>query len=193
MNKPLLIFLAVMSASAFGQSKLPPCQGTDETRWHMCAGTSTWARCDKYVGAFKDDKRNGQGTFTFNNGDKYVGEFKEGKLHGIGTEVSPTGVVLRSGRWADGIFSTVVTQPTAATKSDPKTLAERAKQGNAQAQFEYGLTFISETNVEIQPRIALKWFSAAAKQGHGPAERQIASMFDLGVTMSVMESPIRLK
>jgi hypothetical protein len=30
---------------------------------------------DKYVGEYKDDKRNGQGTHTFANGNKYVGEF----------------------------------------------------------------------------------------------------------------------
>jgi hypothetical protein len=156
-------------------------------------GTYTWTNGDKYVGEFKDNKRNGQGTFSFANGDKYVGEYKDNKPHGIGTEVGPTGGVLKSGRWADGIFLAVVTTPVTATTSNQSTLAERAKQGNAQAQFDYGMTFISATNVEVQPRIALKWFSEAAKQGHVPAQKQIDSMFDLGARMLVMESPIKFE
>ena len=32
----------------------------------------------KYVGEFKDGRRNGQGTFTYADGDKRVGEFKDG-------------------------------------------------------------------------------------------------------------------
>jgi hypothetical protein len=156
-------------------------------------GTHTWANGAKYVGEYIDGKRNGQGIYTFSDGSKYVGEYKDGKPNGIGMEFDPKGVVVRSGRWADGIFSMIVIPPTTSSTSDQKTLVERAKQGNAQAQFEYGMTFISETNIEIQPRIALKWFAEAAKQGHGPAQRQIESMFDLGARMSVMESPIQLK
>lgn len=34
----------------------------------------------KYVGEFKDGKKNGQGTATFANGDKYVGEFMNADL-----------------------------------------------------------------------------------------------------------------
>ena len=48
-------------------------------------GTYTYANGNKYVGEFKDDKRNGQGTFTYANGDKYVGEFKDDKRNGQGT------------------------------------------------------------------------------------------------------------
>ncbi len=42
----------------------------------------TFANGDKYVGEYKDDKRNGQGTFKFADGTKYVGEFKDDKLNG---------------------------------------------------------------------------------------------------------------
>ena len=38
----------------------------------------------KYVGEWKDGKRNGQGTFTSYTGSKYVGEWKNGK-HWNGT------------------------------------------------------------------------------------------------------------
>ena len=35
--------------------------------------------CEKYVGEYKDGKRNGQGTMTLSDGTKYVGEYKDGK------------------------------------------------------------------------------------------------------------------
>ena len=38
-----------------------------------------WAHGDKYVGAWKDNKMNGQGTLTWADGDKYVGAWKDGK------------------------------------------------------------------------------------------------------------------
>ena len=45
----------------------------------------------KYVGEFKDGKRNGNGIFNSPDGSKYVGEFQDGKKHGQGiiTEVDP--------------------------------------------------------------------------------------------------------
>jgi hypothetical protein len=51
-----------------------------------CFGTYTFANGDKYVGEFKDDKRNGQGTYTYTNGNKYVGEYRDDKRSGQGTE-----------------------------------------------------------------------------------------------------------
>jgi hypothetical protein len=46
--------------------------------------SSPWAG-DKYVGEYWNDVINGQGTYTFVRGDKYVGGFKDGKPHGQGT------------------------------------------------------------------------------------------------------------
>ena len=54
-------------------------------------GTFTWTDGKKYVGEFKEGKRNGQGTFTWPSGTKYVGEFKDGKMHGKGILTSPDG------------------------------------------------------------------------------------------------------
>ena len=65
-----------------GRSKLPPCSSG---WWDNCQGTATYANGDKYVGEFKDGKRNGQGTYTLASGDKYVGEYKDGKRNGQGT------------------------------------------------------------------------------------------------------------
>ena len=107
--KYFLITIAfVLSVTAFGQSNLPSCQGSDATRWSNCfgswtgsngnkyvgevkdgkangQGTYTWANGDRHVGEWKDDKRNVQGTSTYANGDKYVGEWKDDKKHGQGT------------------------------------------------------------------------------------------------------------
>jgi len=56
---------------------------------------------EKYEGDFKDGYRHGQGTFTWANGDKYVGEFKNGLLNGQGTETTPDGTKY-VGKFKDG-------------------------------------------------------------------------------------------
>ena len=67
-------------------SALPPCPGDyDESTWTNCFGTITWASGSKYVGEFRNGKKNGQGTYTWANGYKYVGEYKNGKRNGQGT------------------------------------------------------------------------------------------------------------
>lgn len=45
----------------------------------------TLSNGNKYVGEFRDDKRNGKGTFTLPNGDKYVSEFRDDEPYGKGT------------------------------------------------------------------------------------------------------------
>ena len=55
----------------------------------------------KYIGEYKDGKRNGQGTETFPNGNKYVGEFKDGKRNGQGTTTLPNGDKFVGG-WKEG-------------------------------------------------------------------------------------------
>jgi hypothetical protein len=66
------------------EAELPPCPSSGYR--HNCFGTFTFADGEKYVGEFKDDKRNGQGTATFASGSGgYVGEWKDGKYNGQGT------------------------------------------------------------------------------------------------------------
>ena len=91
--KNLLRYLAfvLMVGSTYAQSKLPACQGRDVARWSFCFGTATYANGDKYVGEFKDGKRNGQVTYTFANGDKHVGEFRDDKRNGQGTATLANG------------------------------------------------------------------------------------------------------
>jgi len=54
-------------------------------------GTYTMPRGNKYVGEFKDDSFNGQGTYTFTNGSTYVGEFKNDAFNGQGTATYANG------------------------------------------------------------------------------------------------------
>jgi hypothetical protein len=92
MKKHLLFVIGTLLAfSAYGQSDLPPCQGSDSTKWSSCFGTSTNVNGEKYVGEYKDGKKNGQGTYTYANGDKYNGEYKDDKRHGQGTYTYPSG------------------------------------------------------------------------------------------------------
>ena len=79
------VLLCLMAGSAFAQSSLPACQGGNASRWTNCFGTLTFADGEKYVGEYKDGKRNGQGTYTFASGAKYVGEYKDEQPNGQGT------------------------------------------------------------------------------------------------------------
>ena len=85
------LFLVLLAGTTYGQSNLPACQGSDPTRWSNCFGSLTYSNGDKYVGEFKDGKRNGQGTFLFPSGDKYVGEYKDDKRNGQGTYTNANG------------------------------------------------------------------------------------------------------
>ena len=87
------------SASA-AQSQLPPCPAFGLK--HNCFGSSSiFALGDKYVGEWRDDKRNGQGTSTFPDGRRYVGEWRDDKRNGQGTFTDPNGQKY-VGEWRDG-------------------------------------------------------------------------------------------
>ena len=84
------LFFVLLAGTAYGQSNLPACQGSDATRWSNCFGIWTHSDGDKYVGEWKDGKQSGQGIFYFLadnkfKGDFYVGEFKDDKFNGQGT------------------------------------------------------------------------------------------------------------
>jgi hypothetical protein len=85
MKKLLLIFLLAIGSASYGQSKLPPCQGTGSGKWTMCQGTYIYNNGNEYIGEWKDGQRYGQGTITLRSGTKYVGNFQDDKLHGYGT------------------------------------------------------------------------------------------------------------
>ncbi len=49
-------------------------------------GPKTALAGDKYVGAFKNNKQNGQGTYTYADGSIYVGDFMDDVKTGQGTK-----------------------------------------------------------------------------------------------------------
>jgi len=74
-------------------SRLPPCQGTDESRWTNCFGIATYTKDKKYGGEFKDGDES-----------QYVGEWKDGNFNGQGIEYRANGYMGRSGIWSSGKY-----------------------------------------------------------------------------------------
>jgi hypothetical protein len=68
---------------ATNNSKLPACLNPDY--FDNCFGTQDYSNGDKYVGEWRNDKRNGLGTYTYENGDIYIGQSLDNKRHGHGT------------------------------------------------------------------------------------------------------------
>jgi hypothetical protein len=128
-HKSVLAFiwaLCLTAGSAFAQSSLPACQGSDMSRWTNCVGTGTFSN-SKYVGEWRNGKLHGKGTMTYANGDIRVGEFAYDYLHGLGTaythatgerhvgrfdngspkglgiRYSPSGSIIGQGNWEMGL------------------------------------------------------------------------------------------
>ena len=84
----------IPATTGLAQSQLPQCPAQRHpitSPWSNCLGTFTLANGEKYIGEYRDDKRNGQGTYMFSNGAKYVGEWRDDKRHGQGTFTFPNG------------------------------------------------------------------------------------------------------
>ena len=105
MKKLLLIIIGTMLAfTAYGQSNLPPCRGSDATKWSNCFGTYNIVKGSMYVGEWLDGNYNGQGTYFAPDGSKYVGEWKDDKRHGLGINTYSDGRPSLEGIWAGGKF-----------------------------------------------------------------------------------------
>ena len=94
----------MLTFSAYGQSKLPPCQGSETTKWSNCFGTYYIVKGSMYVGEWRDGNYNGLGTYTAPDGSKYVGDWKDDKRHGLGINTYSDGRPSLEGIWADGKF-----------------------------------------------------------------------------------------
>ena len=93
----------IPATTGLAQGQLPPCpdqRHSITSPWSNCVGTFTYRDGKKYVGEWRDNKRNGQGTITFANGTQYVGEFRDGKMHGQGTYTVTDGKKY-VGEWRD--------------------------------------------------------------------------------------------
>lgn len=75
--------LCLIPGSVLAQSSLPACKGSVRN-FSDCVGSEAYVNGNKYVGGFKDGKRNGQGTFIFADGIRFVGEYKDGVPVGKG-------------------------------------------------------------------------------------------------------------
>jgi hypothetical protein len=77
--------------SATASFALPNCSSDQTKRYHNCFGTLTFPDREKYVGEWRDGKRNGQGTNIYASGEKYVGEWRDDKRSGQGTNIYASG------------------------------------------------------------------------------------------------------
>ena len=82
----LMISMVLSCGAAYGQdlnnpNKLRPCPKNRNLMFNNCWGTFADADGNKYVGEWKNDKKNGRGTDFYSNGDKFVGEFKNDNKH----------------------------------------------------------------------------------------------------------------
>jgi len=111
-------------------TNLPACQGRDATRWGNCFGT-----------------------FTFANGEKYVGEFKNGKRNGQGTFYASNGLVTSQGMWADGNFvrSVSLQQATATNTEIERLRAEAEEAKRKQAELEQQLRIAQQQTTQTPP------------------------------------------
>ena len=100
LNKKLILLSVALILSATVSFALPACPSDQTKRYHNCFGTYTWPNGEKYVGEWRDDKKNGQGTYTWPNGEKYVGEWRDDKYNGQGTLTLPNGEKY-VGEWRD--------------------------------------------------------------------------------------------
>ena len=100
----LTFFLAIVLHLVVGvgvANALPQCSNS---YWrHNCEDTVTGTNGQKYVGAWKDNSRHGQGTYTYASGNKYVGAYKDHKYHGQGTYTYVDGRI-EEGIWKEGKF-----------------------------------------------------------------------------------------
>ena len=80
MNTLYTLILVLLAGTAYGQSKLPACQGSDTNRWSNCIGEETRSGHSQYKGEFLNGKRHGFGVMNVLHpdfkGDKYVVAFQ---------------------------------------------------------------------------------------------------------------------
>ena len=83
-------------------------------------GTYTWANGDEYGGQFKDDKRDGVGVYTYANGDKYGGIWKDDKKDGEGTYIWANKDKLKDKKKTSFFKNLLITKKTVTQdKDDP--------------------------------------------------------------------------
>ena len=100
-----IIFLILIASNVLALSfkKRIPCENSSGY-WHECHGVRIFENGDKYIGHFRDNKKDGWGTYSSNNGDQYYGRFERGKINYQGTYTYPDGSKT-IGDWKNGILN----------------------------------------------------------------------------------------
>ena len=93
-----LLSVFSMSAITFADNNINKYYGATKGGKPNGQGKMYFADGDQYVGEFKDGKRHGKGTYFYADGDKYVGQWQYDKKHGQGT------YTFSSGRVNSGIY-----------------------------------------------------------------------------------------
>lgn len=62
-----------------------------------------------------------------------------------------------------------------------ETLLEKAKEGDAKAQFRMGIAYMDGIGVKPNLRKSAKWFTASAAQDYGPAQYRLAQCLTYGI------------
>ena len=169
------------SAVEAQQSKLPACPSSGY--FHNCFGTYTYFNQGKYVGEFKDDKRNGEGTFTYASGEKYVGLYRDNQPHGYGIIYSSSGSIIHQGRWDKGVLvltvavdtqrfpfnhssiQSVPLSPTVDELERQREVRERQRQAKERADRERPAREAAQREFEAQTQRILKLKQIQQKQG----------------------------
>jgi len=143
--------LLLLMGSAFAQSNLPACQGTDFSKWDNCFGSGNGPTGISWAGEYKNGSRNGQGMETYATGDKYVGEYKNGLPNGQGTYTHFNGTIKR-GLFIDGRFVgwSSVNRANAPTIQQPSYTINEVEKFRSEAEESKRLLAIAEEQKRIQ-------------------------------------------
>jgi len=185
-------------------SSLPSCSTSKSAYKNNCFGGLAFSSGNKYVGEFKDNKRNGKGTFTFASGNKYVGEFKNNKRHGQGTYTYADGTI-ESGIWENGEFQYATNETAPIYSKTPEEeyaigrkylygkgginidykkafewIKRAAERGLASAQSDLGVLYIRGDGVSKSDTQAVYWYRKAAEQGYDRGQYNLADEYDSG-------------
>jgi len=78
------------------------------------------------------------------------------------------------------LLTTLITISGFASAEIDAGLLERAKQGDAKAQYNLGFMYYIGDGVPKDKKEAVKWFRLAAEQGHAYAQYRLGNMYDKG-------------
>ena len=82
---------------------LRSCPKSPHAFWHDCIGTRIGTDGGKYVGPFKNNKKNGKGIWTRSDLGVFVGEYSNDVADGLGTWVFPSGDIY-TGEFKNDVY-----------------------------------------------------------------------------------------